>query len=87
MLGADLHAPERAMTLGLVDELSEDPLGAARARLATLSGYPLATYRATKMGLHQVAFEEAREAPGAWDAVLDAWMDDAVRDRMRALLR
>ncbi|MEC9072063.1 MAG: enoyl-CoA hydratase/isomerase family protein [Myxococcota bacterium] len=87
MLGAGLHAPERALALGLVDALSDDPVAAGRERLELLSGYPSATYASTKAGMRTVSFAEAGSVPGAWEAVLDAWMSEEVRGRMRALLR
>lgn len=87
ILGAGLHAPERALALGLVDALSENPVEAARQRLELLSGYPAATYAATKNAMRTLSFAEAGAVPGAWDAVLDPWMSDEVRDRMRALVR
>ena len=87
MLGAGLHAPERALALGLVDAVAEDPVAAGRERLEQLAGYPSSTYVQTKRALHTVDFAAACAVPGAWDMVLDAWMSDEVRGRMKALVR
>ena len=87
MRGAGLHAPERALALGLVDAVAEDPVAAGKERLELLAGYPSSTYVQTKQALHTVDFAAACAVPGAWDMVLDAWMSDEVRGRMKALVR
>ena len=51
VLEAGLHDPETAYALGLVDELADDCLGTARARLERLAAHPRAAYVATKRGI------------------------------------
>lgn len=48
LLGAGLFSPQKALSLGLVDELAEDPLAMAHERLATLAALDRPAYAATK---------------------------------------
>lgn len=78
LLGADLFDAPTALSLGLVDELADDPAAAGRARLAVLSGHPPSAYALTKADLRGsspsdlVADEPQRralhEAAGLWTA-------------------
>jgi enoyl-CoA hydratase/carnithine racemase len=73
LLGAGLYPPERARSLGLVDEVAADAPAAARATLAALAGHPAAAYSRLKRALRGGA-----PADLASDAVLAAYLDDAV---------
>src|SRR5262249_8173989 len=55
MLGAELHAPEAAVRLGLVDEIAADPVARGRERLAFLASHPAPAYAATKLTLRAAA--------------------------------
>jgi enoyl-CoA hydratase/carnithine racemase len=51
LLGAGLHAPADALRLGLLDELADDPVATAGARLQALAAHPPAAFAATKAAL------------------------------------
>lgn len=51
LLGAELVDPVTAVSLGLVDEVADDPLAIGRARLSVLEGHPAAVYAVTKADL------------------------------------
>lgn len=84
VLGAGRFGPEEALSLGLVDELSSDPLATARARLAALADHPRAAYAHTKRALRQraVAIDET-ERQYLLEEASRAWDPDAVRARLR----
>ena len=89
LLGAALHAPERALALGLVDEIAEDVEGVARARLAGLAAHPGEAYALTKHELRgtpqglcpdDVYGARLRDSLGLWDG-------PALRERIATLLK
>jgi len=51
LLGGDLVTPNEARELGFVDELAEDPITAAKSRLAILAAHPADAYAQTKRDL------------------------------------
>ena len=88
LLGAGLHAPEQALALGLVDELAEDPLQAARARLEALAAHPPLAYQATKADLRgQVGVADPHAEAAFLEEVLPMWTSDALRQRIQGFLR
>jgi enoyl-CoA hydratase/carnithine racemase len=88
LLGAELHAPETAVRLGLVDEIAADVVARARERLARLAAHPADVYAATKLALRAAAV-----APGTahtrllQDVVVPAWCAPAARERLAAAVR
>ena len=84
LLGALLHAPERARHLGLVDELGDDPLAMARRHLLAFSQHPSGAYASSKAdlraGIGDVGPESARRFA---DEVVPAWTSPEVRLRIR----
>jgi enoyl-CoA hydratase/carnithine racemase len=88
LLGAELHAPEAALRLGLVDELAADPLPRARERLQLLASRPAAAYGATKLAL-RASLVAATEAVTRQlhDVTVPAWCAPDVRERLTAALR
>lgn len=88
LLGAGLHAPTEALRLGLLDELAEDPVAVAEARLRALAAHPPAAFASTKAAL-RAGVTEAR--PGEAEAfiaeVVPVWTSEALRARLRAVLR
>jgi len=74
LLGAERHAPDAALRLGLVDELSSTPREIAEARLAARAALPRAGYAATKRALREPAMAAAERASERFRAeVLPAW--------------
>ena len=55
LLGADNHAPIKALELGLVDEVVDDAIQAGEDRLANLASLPRAAYAETKHALRAAA--------------------------------
>ncbi|MBK8251088.1 MAG: enoyl-CoA hydratase/isomerase family protein [Polyangiaceae bacterium] len=89
LLGGDLVAPVEAVQLGLVDELADDVMAAARARLSTLAAHPRDAYRLTKGDLRGVLAtdlvpDEAEERK--LNEALSTWSSSAVRDKLLKVL-
>ena len=86
MLGAQLHSPQEALSMGMLDGLAENPLEAARKLADILAGYDFDAYAATKRGIqgdhvrHALADDRAREA------ILDAWDSPETRKRLAEAL-
>jgi len=79
VLGAQLVDPQSALGLGLVDELADDPLAVAKARLGVLAGHPRDAYAAAKRGIRGVLAPGA-EALARWeDENLAAWTSPQFR--------
>jgi enoyl-CoA hydratase/carnithine racemase len=87
LLGAELHAPEAALRLGLIDELSADPLARARERAAFLAAHPAEAYAATKRTLRAALVEASpTHTRRLLDEIVPAWCAPAVRARLTAAL-
>lgn len=87
LLGAGLHAPARALALGLVDELAADPQALAAERLRALAGHPAAAYAATKADLRDsVGRPDAQARARFAQQVVPTWTSDAVKARLAAVL-
>lgn len=87
LLSAGLFAPTDALRLGLVDELADDCLSVARARLETLAGHPRDAYAAAKRAIRPVQpADDAAEAQFTQE-VLPVWTGDALKRRIMALLK
>ncbi|MFM2247730.1 MAG: hypothetical protein RL071_3805 [Pseudomonadota bacterium] len=88
LLGAGLHAPTDALRLGLLDELADDPVATAGARLQALAAHPPAAFAATKAALRAgVTTARPGEAEAFIAEVVPVWTSDALRARLRAVLR
>ncbi|MGH7790119.1 MAG: enoyl-CoA hydratase/isomerase family protein [Candidatus Binatia bacterium] len=87
LLEAALHDPYAACALGLVDEVSADPVATARAALERLAAVPRATYVATKRSLRHglLALSEAQRRYFE-QQVVPAWCAPATKARIRAAL-
>lgn len=87
LLGAQLHSPQDAARLGLVDLLDDDVLGVAQARLAVLASHPADAYAATKADLLVGATDITEEARASFARdVVRTWTSDAIRQRLAAVL-
>jgi len=86
VLEAGLHDPETAYALGLVDELADDCLGTARARLERLAAHPRAAYVATKRGIRGSLALTPAEQREFDDVLVPSWVAPDAKDRMRAAL-
>jgi len=87
VLGAGLHDPINALRLGLVDEISDDPLETARLRLAALARHPATAYAASKVDLHCGVMNDHPEDEAFFtEQVLPSWTSDALRNRINAVL-
>ncbi|MCC7540848.1 MAG: enoyl-CoA hydratase/isomerase family protein [Deltaproteobacteria bacterium] len=89
VLGAGLLAPERALALGLVDELADDPEAVGRTRLATLAAHPADAYRLAKHDLRGRAPEDVATPAASERWVresLSMWTSDVVRQKIAAAL-
>jgi enoyl-CoA hydratase len=88
VLGAETAEPERALALGMVDELAEPEELMPRAveLAAQLAARSPESYRLAKVQLHRAA-NEAMAATAAGDtAVLAGWASDDTRRRVEAAL-
>ncbi len=88
VLGAQLHAPEQAKELGLVDEIAFDVETAARAHLVRLASYPREAYarnkEAVRAGVIDVSDADARKFR---EEVVPVWSSQETKDRLLALLK
>lgn len=88
ILGAGLHAPADAMTLGLVDAVDADPRAAATALLERLSAHPADAFAATKAALRKgVTTVSQADRRHFEEHVVPVWTGDAVKARIHALLK
>lgn len=88
VLEAGLYDPRTARELGLVDEVSAEPLAAAEAALERLAASPAATYTATKRALRTgvLAIDDARRRHFA-QHIVPAWCAEETKARISAALR
>ena len=88
LLGAHLDDRERALALGVVDELTEP--GELLPRAVALAGELAArspdSYRLAKVQLHRLANAAMEATAGDDEAVLDGWASDDTRLRIEAAL-
>ncbi len=89
ILGAGLFSPPGALRLGLVDELADDALTVARARLAALSANPKAAYPATKLDLRGTPQTLCADDLHArlLDDTMGLWLDPALKVKIGAILK
>ena len=85
VLGAQLHAPQEALRLGMVDELGD--LELARTRLATLARHPAEIYAGTKAELREGVLVELAQRRAFMDAALPTWTAPALKQRLLAMLK
>jgi enoyl-CoA hydratase len=87
VLGAELLDPQTALRWGLLDELADDPVAAARARLEVLAAHPRAAYTAAKHDLRRrVSITDPELSRRFVEEALPRWTDDAFRERIAAFL-
>ena len=88
LLGAELHDPEQALKLGLVDEIGGDAESLARERLAALSRHPPEAYAAAKHSLRHGLLEPTAGERSRFEREdLPVWTSEAVRSKIRALFK
>lgn len=89
LLGAGLFSPEKALRLGLVDEVADDPYEVGLARLAELAKHPAAVYAQTKQDLRGTADSLYPEADHgrAIDGMLTSWDPAIVHSKIMAALK
>jgi enoyl-CoA hydratase/carnithine racemase len=91
LLGADLVGAEGALSLGLVDEIADDPVAAARARLQVLASHPAEAYALNKQDLRGAAPSDLcpdDQQDRALRAASKLWCGPAVKKKiLRALGR
>ena len=89
ILGAGLHSPTDALWLGLVDEIADDVVTTARARLEALAAHPRAGYAIAKRmlrgGAPQDLVSEADEARLLAEAV-PTWVSAEVKAKLAKVL-
>jgi enoyl-CoA hydratase len=73
VLGGHLFAPSEAVAVGLVDELADDPVKVARARLGKLAESPAPAYAHAKADLRGNADQAL-----ASDDTLDRWLGESL---------
>ena len=86
LLAAQLHPPQVALNLGLVDRLSEDPMADAQELATLLSGYNLHAYAATKKMIQGDGVQRALTNLGAIEEILSTWDSPDTRARLLAAL-
>lgn len=89
LLEAQLHEPEQALALGLVDELVEPDalLDAAAARAASMAGIPTSVFAQTKRTLREPVLEDARARdPDRLEKWVRIWFEDDTQALIRTTL-
>ena len=88
LLGADSVDRDRALTLGMVDELTDpdDLLALAVARATELAARSPEAYRLAKVQLHRPANAAIEATAGDDAAVLAGWTSEDTRSRIEAAL-
>jgi enoyl-CoA hydratase/carnithine racemase len=75
LLEGGTHPPALAKELGLVDEVAEDPMGAARAWIDKLASYPKVSYVHTKTALNADVLTVSEQERRSFEAeLLPAWI-------------
>lgn len=87
LLGAELYAPEVALGLGLVDEITSEGEAAAEKRLKRLAHHPRETYALVKAGMRSgVSTATDLEDRRFVEHALPIWASQAMKDRVLAVL-
>jgi len=87
LLGAGLHNPVDAQRLGLVDQLSDQPLQSARDQLAALAAHPASAYAAAKRALREGSDPpDPTEDARFLDEVLPVWSGPELKQRIAGFL-
>lgn len=89
LLGGALFSPQRALQLGLIDEVAQDAGAVARARLEALAGNPADSYAAIKRELRGAVDQDLVSDAAAAEALrvaLSSWTSPALKARVEALL-
>jgi enoyl-CoA hydratase/carnithine racemase len=88
VLAAELHTPEAAKALGLVDEIAFDVVAAARAHLARLAAHPREAYARNKemirAGVLDVSEMDARRFR---EEVVPLWSAPETKERLLSVLK
>lgn len=89
LLGGDLFGGNDALRLGLVDEIADDPIAAARGRLAILGAHSKDAYAQTKADLRGRAPSDLLPDDAHDRALREAlatWGSPAIREKLRMVL-
>lgn len=87
-LGAQLHAPEAALRLGLVDELADDPVARAEAVLKRWSAHPRQAFASAKSALHSgVALADPQSDAAFEREVLPVWCGPEIKATLEGFLK
>jgi enoyl-CoA hydratase/carnithine racemase len=85
--GGALHSPEQALSLGLVDKVTEQALESGRKTLARLASYDASVYSETKAMLRDGVMNIDAETEQVFlDAAVPVWTSPALRERLLAHL-
>jgi enoyl-CoA hydratase len=86
LLGAGLHAPERALALGLIDEVADDAEAVARERLAELARHPADGYAAAKRELRNGVLDKQEQKARFLLDDLASWVAPELKQRIGKIL-
>jgi enoyl-CoA hydratase/carnithine racemase len=86
LLGAGLHAPDRALALGLVDEIADDAEAVARERLATLAQHPADGYAAAKREMRHGVLDKPEQKARFLRDDLASWFAPELKERIGKIL-
>jgi len=87
VLGAGLHKPADALRLGLVHEVSADPVAAASAKLAAWSKHSVSAYAACKKDLRSGIMDATDAERTAFQRdVVPFWTSPELKAQIRAIL-
>ena len=87
ILGAGLHGPGAALSLGLVHETAEDPQAVATERLAARAKLPPVAYAATKATMRDgVGLADPKNQAAFLEEVLPVWTSPQLKETILAVL-
>jgi enoyl-CoA hydratase/carnithine racemase len=87
VLAAGLHAPDAALALGLLDEVSDDAPAAARTRMDALAALPRGAYAAAKRELRAPHVTPSPEAETRFqNEALPEWTRPELKERLAKVL-
>ena len=82
LLAAETHGPQRALQLGLVDELVEDAVTAGQSKLEALAAHPAHAYAAAKDFLRTAIVSVPQAEQEAFESKVQAyWQGESVQAR------
>jgi len=86
LLGGRLYCASDALRLGLVDELSEDPMATAERVMNRWGSYPPSSFTPTKRAIRPTIGDALDERDRYLNEVIPLWTSERLKERLRGVL-